>query len=148
MGWGCELIPGGAEGAGLGIKKDRGGVRIWTEAKDGDQVKFGKRAGSGVIMKIKGRDLQRKGIPPKLVRSILGSHTWDVGIERYLFKKGLTTNMQQIQNEHVKQRLYFSSLISDQPANMSPIWATRNAEMNLQRRESGLFHVVWREEGD
>jgi hypothetical protein len=31
------------DGAGLGIKKDRGGVKIWKPAKDGDPVMFGKR---------------------------------------------------------------------------------------------------------
>lgn len=31
------------EEAGLGIRENRGGVRIWKKARDGDQMMFGKR---------------------------------------------------------------------------------------------------------
>lgn len=44
----------GVEGAGLRIREDGGGVRIWKKAMDGDQMKSGRRDSSGVMIRMKG----------------------------------------------------------------------------------------------
>lgn len=49
------------EGAGLGIREDRGGVRIWKKAWDGDQMKFGKKEQWYIMIRLRGGDGQSEG---------------------------------------------------------------------------------------